>query len=95
MASRAVENKENLNLPKTFKEVARLSKPKLKEICSVLSIDLEKSVGKKALINIVCSALKISTSGTDQKDAHTTSLHTYKSIRKDIFSCKEVNYAKR
>ena len=39
-----------------------------------MSIDLEKSLGKKALINIVCSAFKISTSGPDQKDAHTTSL---------------------
>ena len=46
----------------TFKEVSNLTKPKLKEICRTLSIDFEKSVGKKALVNIVCNALDISTS---------------------------------
>lgn len=54
----------NLRFPKTFKEVSHLTKPKLKEVCRTLSIDFEKSVGKKALVNIVCNALDISTSGS-------------------------------
>ena len=40
-----------------------MTEPKVKQICNILSIDFEKSIGKKALVNIVCSALEISTSG--------------------------------
>ena len=63
MADRGAQSKVNLKLPKTFKEVSSLTKPRLKEICKVLFIDFEKSIGKKALVNIVCNGLKISTSG--------------------------------
>ena len=48
----------------SFKDVSKLSKPKLKEICKSLGIDIEKQFGKKALINLVCNALNISTSMT-------------------------------
>lgn len=73
MASRAVKQEATLKLPKTFKEVSNSSKPRLKHICTSLSIDFEKSIGKKALVNIVCSALNISTSGPDRKDLSSTS----------------------
>ena len=63
MADLGAQRKVNLKLPKTFKEVSSLTKPRLKEICKVLFIDFEKSIGKKALVNVVCNALKISTSG--------------------------------
>ena len=46
-----------------------MTTPKLKQICNILSIDFEKSIGKKALVNIVCSALEISTSGPSSKDS--------------------------
>ena len=75
MASRTVKDEANLKLPKTFKEVSNLTKPKLKQICNILSIDFEKSVGKKALVNIVCSALKISTSGPSSYDSQGSSTH--------------------
>jgi len=73
MASRAVKDEANLKLPKSFKEVSNLTKPKLKQICNILSIDFEKSIGKKALVNIVRSALKISTSGPSSKDSQRSS----------------------
>ena len=47
MASRTVKDAANLKLPKTFKEVSNLTKPKLKQICNILSIDFENSTGKK------------------------------------------------
>lgn len=64
MASRSVPNNACFKLPKNYKEVSSLTKPKLKEVCRTLSIDFEKSIGKKALVNVVCNALKISTSGS-------------------------------
>ncbi|KAK2557962.1 hypothetical protein P5673_019524 [Acropora cervicornis] len=73
MASRTVTDEAYLKLPKTFKEVSNLTKPKLKQICNILSIDFEKSIGKKALVNILCSALKISTSGPPSKDSQRSS----------------------
>ena len=73
MASRPVTDEAYLKLPKTFKEVSNLTKPKLKQICNILSIDFEKSIGKKALVNILCSALKISTSGPTSKDSQRSS----------------------
>ena len=73
MAPRTVKDEANLKLPKTFKEVSNLTKPKLKQICNILSIDFEKSFGKKALVNIVCSALEISTSGPSSKDSQRSS----------------------
>ena len=66
MASR---NDTTSKLPKTFKEVSKLTKPKLKEICKTVSVDCEKSVGRKALINLVCNALNISTSGICQQSS--------------------------
>ena len=48
---------------KSFKDVSKLGKVKLKQICKNLGVDIEKSFGKKALINIVCNTLGISTSG--------------------------------
>ena len=55
----------------SFKDVSKLSKPKLKEICRNLGIDIEKHFGKKALINLVCNALNISTSTTGNTRAKT------------------------
>ena len=73
MASRTVTDEAYLKLPKTFKEVSNLTKPKLKQICNILYTDFEKSTGKKALVNILCSALKISTSGPPSKDSQRSS----------------------
>ena len=63
MASRSAPNSEGSKLRKTFKEVLNSTKPKLKEVFRTLTIDFEKSIGKKALVNVVCNALNISTSG--------------------------------
>ena len=63
MAANAVKDKTRLNLPKTFQEISSLTKPKLKQICTFLAVDFEKSFGKKSLVNIVSSALNIPTSG--------------------------------
>ena len=76
MASPVVNNDVSLKLPKTFKEVSKLTKPKRKEICKKLSIDFEKSIGKKALINILCNALNISTSGSSDNDKKHSSTST-------------------
>ena len=73
MASRTVNDEANLKLPKTFKEVSNLTKPKLKQICNILSIDFEKSIGKKALVDIVCSALEISAYGPSSKASQRSS----------------------
>jgi len=79
MASQAVKDEANLKLPKTFKEVSNLTKPKLKQICNNLYIDFKKSVGRKALVNILCSALEISTSGPSSTDLQ-RSLSSYTDI---------------
>ena len=50
---------------KSFKDVSKLGKVKLKQICKNLDVEIEKSFGKKALVNVVCNALRISTSKTD------------------------------
>ena len=50
-----------------------MTKPKLKQICNISSIDFEKTIGKKALVNIVCNALEISTSGPSSKDSQLSS----------------------
>ena len=47
---------------KSFKDVSKLGKVKLKNICKDLGIEIDKSFGKKALINVVCNMLGISTS---------------------------------
>ena len=62
-------SEEDLHLTtnlKSFKDVSKLGKVKLKQICKNLGVDIEKSFGKKALINIVCNALGISTSKTEE-----------------------------
>ena len=51
MASQTVKDEASLKLPKTFNEVSNLSKPKLQQICNILSIDFLKSIGKKAQVN--------------------------------------------
>ena len=51
----------NLNL---FKDVSKLGKLKLKGICKNLGVVIEKSFGKKALVNVVCNSLGISASST-------------------------------
>ena len=79
MASQAVKDEANLKLPKTFKEVSNLTKPKLKQICNILYIDFKKSIGRKALVNILCSALEISTSGPSSTDLQ-RSLSSYTDI---------------
>ena len=71
MASCASKSKPCLKYPKTYKEVSGSTKPKLKELCRALTIDFEKSIGKKALVNVVCNALNISTSGS-VKSKHDT-----------------------
>ncbi|XP_078351797.1 uncharacterized protein LOC144636456 [Oculina patagonica] len=50
---------------KSFKDVSKLGKDKLNQICKSLGVDIEKSFGKKALVNVVCNALGISTSSTE------------------------------
>ena len=40
---------------KSFKDVSKLGKVKLKQICKSLDVDIEKSFGKKALVNVVCN----------------------------------------
>lgn len=54
----------DLKLPNCYKDASKLTKPKLKEVCRALSVDFEKNIGKKALVNIVCNALNLSTSST-------------------------------
>ncbi|XP_028416033.1 uncharacterized protein LOC114539596 [Dendronephthya gigantea] len=53
-----------VNSLKTFKDIAQLSKTKLKHIAKSLDIDVEKSFGKKAILNLVCNGLNISTSSS-------------------------------
>ncbi|KAL9986636.1 hypothetical protein ACROYT_G000807 [Oculina patagonica] len=50
---------------KSFKDVSKLGKVKLNQICKSLGVDIEKSFGKKALVNVVCNALGISTSSIE------------------------------
>ena len=66
MAAREEDLRLTINL-KSFKDVSKLGKVKLKQICTNLGIDIEKSFGKKALVNDVCNSLGISTSRTDSK----------------------------
>ena len=66
MAAREEDLRLTINL-KSFKDVSKLGKVKLKQICMNLGIDIEKSFGKKALVNVVCNSLGISTSRTDWK----------------------------
>lgn len=63
MATREEDLRLTTNL-KSFKDVSKLGKVKLKQICKNLGVDLEKSFGKKALVNVVCNSLGISTSST-------------------------------
>ena len=51
-----------------------MTKPKLKQICHISSIDFKKSIRKRALVNIVCSALKISTSRPCSNDSQGSSI---------------------
>lgn len=65
----------DLKLPNCYKDASKLTKPKLKEGCRALSVDFEKNIGKKALVNIVCNALNLSTSSTTAtKDRESVSL---------------------
>lgn len=73
MASRNLKDEASLKLRKTFEEVSNLTKPRLKQICNTLGIDFEKSIEKKALVNIVSCALKISTSGPSSNDSQGSS----------------------
>lgn len=57
-----------------FKTLSNLTKPKLKQICNILSIDFEKSIRKRALVNNVSSALKISTSRPSSNDSQGSSI---------------------
>ena len=61
MAAREEDLRLTTNL-KSFKDVSKLGKVKLKQICKSLGVDIEKSFGKKALV--VCNSLGISTSST-------------------------------
>ena len=63
MAAREEDLRLTTNL-KSFKDVSKLEKVKLKQICKNLGVDIEKSFGKKALVNVVCNSLGISTSST-------------------------------
>ena len=65
--SKMTAKEEDLRLTanlKSFKDVSKLGKVKLKQICKNLGVDIEKSFGKKALVNVACNALGISTSST-------------------------------
>ena len=53
---------------KSFKDVSKLGKVKLKQICKNLGVDIEKRFGKKSLINVICNALAISTSRTEKDE---------------------------
>lgn len=68
MAAREEDLRLTINL-KSFKDVSKLGKVKLKQICKNLGVDIEKCFGKKALVNVVCNALGISTSST-QNDSN-------------------------
>ena len=63
MAAREEDLRLTTNL-KSFKDVSILGQVKLKQICKNLGVYIEKSFGKKALVNVVCNALGISTSST-------------------------------
>lgn len=63
MAEREEDLRLTTNL-KSFKDVSKLEKVKLKQICKNLGVGIEKSFGKKALVNVVCNSLDISTSST-------------------------------
>lgn len=63
MAAKEEDLRLTANL-KSFKDVSKLGKVKLKQICKNLGVDIEKSFGKKALVNVACNALGISTSST-------------------------------
>ena len=52
---------------KSFKDVSKLGKVTLKQICKNLGVDIEKSFGKKVLGNVVYNSLVFSTSRTDSK----------------------------
>ncbi|PFX17454.1 Cysteine desulfurase, mitochondrial [Stylophora pistillata] len=54
----------DLKLPNCYKDASKFTKPKLKEVCRALFVDFEKDIGMKALVNIVCNALNLSTSST-------------------------------
>ena len=54
----------------SFNEVSKLGKLKLKTFCRSLNIGIEKSFGKKALINVVFNALGISTSDSESDFDH-------------------------
>lgn len=68
MAAREEDLRLTINL-KSFKDVSKLGKVKLKQICKNLGVDIEKCFGKKALVNVVCHAMGISTSST-QNDSN-------------------------
>ena len=63
MAAKEEDLRLTANL-KSFKDVSKLGKVKLKQICKNLGVDIEKNFGKKALVNVACNALGISTSST-------------------------------
>ena len=58
MAAKEEDLRLTANL-KSFKDVSKLGKVKLKQICKNLGVDIEKSFGKKALVNVACNALGI------------------------------------
>ena len=65
MAAR--EEEDDLRLTtnlKSFKDVSKLGKVKLKKNGKNSGVDIEKTFGKKALVNVVCNSLGISTSST-------------------------------
>ena len=64
MAEREEEDLRLTTNLKSFKDVSKLRKVKLKKICKNLRVDIEKTFGKKALVNVVCNSLGISTSST-------------------------------
>lgn len=66
MAAREEDMRLTTNL-KSFKDVSKLGKVKLKQICKNLGVDVEKRFGKKALVNVVCNSLGISTSSTESR----------------------------
>ena len=63
MAAREEALLLTINL-KSFKDVSKLAKAKLKHSCKNLVVDTENRFGEKALANVVCNSLSMSTSST-------------------------------
>ena len=69
---------------------------KLKQICKNLGVDIEKSFGKKALVNVVCNSLGILTSSAaSRRDSKSNLVGEMQDISSSkIISIKELQKLK-